>query len=168
MLGNPSNLNVAETLQGPPFVIATARDTYNDSLSCAIQLLAIIFDSQHQPRPHKIQHFEPAKSIALFLQRPSLISAKAQRHLLHPLRLGPISLGTLHWEDKARNFSRLEMATAVPVTDSTMQKSLSHLIDSTNQCVNSGRISESCPRCGGTSFDADATKIWCRGCGQVQ
>jgi hypothetical protein len=31
-----------------------------------------------------------------------------------------------------------------------------------------GRNSESCTNCGGTSFDADATKTWCRGCGKIQ
>jgi hypothetical protein len=33
---------------------------------------------------------------------------------------------------------------------------------------NHGRNSESCMNCGGTSFDADATKTWCRGCGKIQ
>ena len=31
-----------------------------------------------------------------------------------------------------------------------------------------GRISESCHACGGTWFDADSQKTWCRDCGAVQ
>jgi len=103
-----------------------------------------------------------------------IITASLQQHSTHKISIlirPPLIANQSINPRLTGNMTPTPPSSAITTTTATTTKPPVSLQNTANRYQapsNYGRNGESCMNCGGTSFDADATKTWCRGCGKIQ
>jgi hypothetical protein len=147
--------------------VYTVLDIHSQREYHKLRLINLLHKVEQGRRPSTFLYsHSPAPSI--------IITAPSQQHSTHiifMLTRPPLRVNQSINPRVTINMTRTPPSSTIISTTTTTKPSFLFLQNPASGYQapsNYGRNSESCMKCGGTSFDSDATKTWCRGCGKIQ